>query len=111
MAIIASKNGGGDFELPPADQYAAVCYRVIDYGTQQTEWQGAVKHKRLILISWELDCKMSDDRPFTVSKRYTLSLHEKADLRKDLESWRGRPFTIEEEEGFDVSKLIGAPCL
>lgn len=111
MAIIASNNGGGDFELAPADQHAAVCYRVIDLGTQQSEWQGTVKHKRLITISWELDAKMSDERPFTIHKRYTLSLSEKSALRPDLEAWRGRPFTIEEEEGFDVAKLIGAPCL
>lgn len=111
MAIIASKNGESDFELVPADQYAATCYRVLDLGTQQTEFEGAIKHAHKITISWELDCKMSDDRPFSIHKRYTLSLHEKATLRKDLESWRGRPFTIEEEEGFDVAKLIGAPCL
>ena len=33
--------------------------------------------------------QMSDGRPFTISKRYTWSTHEKATLRKDLEAWRG----------------------
>lgn len=111
MAIIASKNGESDFELVPADSYAAVCYRVLDLGTQQTEFDGVIKHARKIMVSWELDCKMADGRPFSIHKRYTLSLHDKATLRHDLEAWRGRPFTIEEEEGFDVAKLIGAPCL
>jgi hypothetical protein len=51
------------------------------------------------------------DLPRGISKRYTLSLNEKASLRKDLQSWRGRPFTSAELAGFDVSKLIGANCL
>jgi hypothetical protein len=50
-------------------------------------------------------------KPFMVSKFYTLSLNEKASLRKDLQSWRGKPFTEEELKGFDVEKLIGANCL
>jgi hypothetical protein len=47
----------------------------------------------------------------TISKSYTVSLHEKAGLRKDLAAWRGRDFTDEEAEAFDVSKLIGAYCM
>ena len=54
---------------------------------------------------------MSDGRPFAISKRYTLSTHTKSTLRKDLESWRGRAFTPEEEEAFDVANVCGAYCL
>lgn len=111
MAIIAKENSGGSFELIPADQYAAVCYRVIDLGTQKTDYQGVIGHKRQIMISWELDAKMEDGRPFAISKWYTLSLSEKSSLRPDLESWRGKAFTSEELEGFDISKLLKAPCL
>jgi len=46
----------------------------------------------------------------TISKFYTLSLHEKSNLGKDLTSWRGRPFTETEKQGFDVRNLIGVPC-
>jgi hypothetical protein len=53
---------------------------------------------------------MDDGRPFIVQKRYTASLNEKATLRKELESWRGRPFTQEELDAFDLDKLIGANC-
>jgi hypothetical protein len=31
-------------------------------------------------------------------------------LRKDLESWRGKKFTEEELEGFDVKNVLGKPC-
>jgi hypothetical protein len=51
------------------------------------------------------------EMPLTISKSYTVSLHEKAGLRRDLAAWRGRDFTDEEAKGFDVSKLIGAYCM
>ena len=47
----------------------------------------------------------------TISKSYTVSLHEKANLRKELAAWRGRDFTEEEAKAFDVSKLVGAYCM
>jgi hypothetical protein len=45
-----------------------------------------------------------------VSKFYTLSLSDKANLRKDLESWRGKQFTDAELEGFELKNLVGANC-
>jgi hypothetical protein len=38
-------------------------------------------------------------------------LHEKASLRRDLESWRGRAFTDKELEGFDLENLLLKGCL
>ena len=105
---------GKDFELPPTGTHPAICYRIIDMGTQQVEFQGAVKYQRKVLISWELAHeKMADGRPFTISKKYTWSTHEKAALRKDLESWRGRKFGAEDFGlgGFSMKKLLGVPAL
>jgi len=54
----------------------------------------------------------AEDRPpYTVSSRYTASLHEKSRLRADLQSWRGRAFSAEELAAFDLEKLIGVGCL
>lgn len=50
-------------------------------------------------------------QPFLVSKDYTLSFNDKATLKKDLESWRGKPFTPEELFQFDERKVVGAPCM
>lgn len=112
MPIIASNKGSAEFELVPPGQYSAICYRVVDLGTQeQKDNVGKISHKRKIIISWEIDQRMSEGRRFSQHERYTLSLHEMSNLRPMLESWRGKPFTPEEEEKFDVSKLIGAPCL
>jgi hypothetical protein len=102
------------YELPPAGTQLATCYRVIDLGTQETTYLGQSKRQHKVLLSWELpDEKMADGRPFTISQRYTWSMSEKASLRKDLESWRGVPFTERDfgKSGFDVKNIIGKSCL
>jgi hypothetical protein len=107
-------NNDTQFSPPPAGTHVAVCYRVIDLGTQQVEWQGSIKHQRKVLISWELsEEKMEDGRPFTVGQRYTLSSHEKSRLRKDLEAWRGKKFSDEDfgPGGFDIKNIIGKACM
>jgi hypothetical protein len=50
------------------------------------------------------------EQPFVISKEFTLSMAEKANLRAFLTSWRGKPFTAEEAMAFDVTKLLGVPC-
>lgn len=54
---------------------------------------------------------MDDDRPFSVSKRYTFSSNKKAIFRKDLENWRAKPFTDEELGSFEIDKLVGAVAM
>lgn len=110
MAIIA-KAGGGNFVPCPPGQHAAVCCDVVDMGLLEVNWGGKVKKQHKIRIVWQIEEVMPDNRPYIAQKRYTLSLHKKAGLRADLEAWRGRPFTDEELQGFDVETVIGAPCL
>jgi hypothetical protein len=50
-------------------------------------------------------------QPYVFSKDFTLSMYEKANLRKVLESWRGKAFTNEQAESFDITALVGKPCL
>jgi hypothetical protein len=105
---------GSNFTPAPAGAHRAVCIGFIDLGTQKVEYQGQASHKRLIRIRWELaDEFMDDGKPFTISKRYTWSMSDKATLRKDLESWRGKPFEKADfgPSGFDTKKLLGVPCL
>lgn len=113
MAIVASKTAGADFELPEPGAYPARCFRVIDLGSHMVEFQGTKKTRREIRLYWELlgDERMDDGRPFSVSKKYTLSLDDRATLRRDLEAWRRKPFSEGELAAFDVAKLAGAPCL
>jgi len=117
MALMAKKPEGGNFDPVTQGLHQAVCYALYDLGTQFQEKFGKSVHK--VLIGWEIPGERIEvDRdgtklnlPRAISKQYTLSLHEKANLRKDLESWRGRAFTEEEVEGFDLKKLLGANCM
>lgn len=112
MTLVLPKETGGDFERVPAGTFVAVCYRIIDLGTQQGEWQGKPKLSHKVMFSWEFpEEKMSDGRPFTIHQRYTLSASQKAKLRQDLESWRGVPFTDDDFGAFDLGNVLGKACL
>ena len=116
--IIASAGNTTEFELVPAGVYLARCYKMIDIGTQQVASKKfGTKEIRQVILSWELlqdddggKVAMEDGRPFSISKTYTLSMNSKANLRKDLDSWRGVPFKDEEAEGFDITKLLDKFC-
>lgn len=122
MGFIAADSGGGNFKRVPAGMYVARCYSLIDLGTQTTNGQYGEKQQHKIRIGFELFGEDEEGQPLTVevdgkvmpmtiNKSYTVSLHEKASLRKDLAAWRGRDFTEEEAKAFDVSKLAGAYCM
>jgi hypothetical protein len=112
MAIIAKSSGEGQsFEPAPAGMHQAVCVDVVDLGVLDETWQGKTKRQHKVNLAWQIAELRDDGKPFLVFKRYTLSLHEKAGLRKDLESWRGKKFTRDEEMGFDLETVLGANCL
>jgi hypothetical protein len=119
MALIAQSSGGKEFKPVPQGAHVGRCYRVIDLGTQTSEFQGKKRVARKVLLAWELfgededgQALLTDDgRPLSITKRYTLSLSEKASLRADLEAWRGRAFTEDELAGFDLHHLLGVYAL
>ena len=111
LTVNAGNGGGGDFENCPAGSFAARCYQIIDLGHQTFEWKGEAKVAPKVRITWELNEMMSDGRPFSISREYTASIGDKANLRKDLEAWRGRPFSAEELRNFSLENVLGAPCL
>jgi hypothetical protein len=119
---LKAKATGGDFKPIPEGVYVSTCYAVIDLGTHVSDKfkdkLGQFKAQRKVLFQWEVPEERIDvDRdgktinlPRAISRKYTLSLHEKAELRKMLEAWRGKAFTAEELEGFDVKAVLGASC-
>lgn len=110
MAIMATAGDSKAYTPAPAGVHQAVCVDVIDKGVQPNQFKPGTTQRK-IDIAWQLDEKRDDGKKIVAYKRYTLSLNEKATLRKDLESWRGRAFTRDEEMGFDVEQILGANCL
>lgn len=108
---IYAKAPANTFIPAPPGAHAAVCVDVVDLGDLEVSFGGKNKRQHKIRIVWQIEEVMADNRPFIVQRRYTNSLHEKASLRKDLESWRGRAFTDQELEGFDLENLLNVGCL
>lgn len=110
VMLSASESSGGNFQPVSAGTHAARCVQVIDLGTQYSEYYK--NWKRKILLGWEIPEEKDDDgTPRLIWKRYTASLHENAVLRQHLANWRGRDFTPEELDGFNLSSVLRAPCL
>ena len=107
MAIIATAGDSKTFSPAPAGVHQGVCVDVVDMGVLEVKWKDEVKRQHKVRLVWQIDEPMDSGEMFIVQKRYTKSLHEKANLRKELEGWRGKAFTEEELKGFDLEKLIG----
>jgi hypothetical protein len=114
--MILKETGNKDFESTPIGSHIARCIKFIDLGTQKSEYEGKVSTRRQVIITWELPNELMSHgeyagKPFAISKFYTASLGEKANLRKDLENWRGRAFSNDELNGFDSANIVGKPCM
>jgi hypothetical protein len=116
MATYASDSGGGkDFDPVPEGSHLAVCDMFVDLGLQDTNF--GTKHK--IYLRWQIPSlrmtwtkdDVEHEGPMAIGSKFTLSLHEKATLRQILQSWRGKAFTPEELKKFDVTTILGKPCL
>lgn len=107
--LIAKDSDGKNFAK--AGTHIARCVQVIDIGTQYSDYYENSKHK--VVIGWELpeEIDPNDESPTLVWKRYTVSLDQRARLRQDLESWRGRAFTREELKGFNLALILDKPCM
>jgi len=115
--MINATNQSKPKELIPSGNYVARCFSMIHIGTVTEEIKGEAKRLNKVRIAWELPTELriiegKDEKyPMVISKEYTLSMHIKSNLRHDLESWRGQSFTEKQAECFDISKLLGVPCM
>jgi len=95
-----------------AGVYTAVCTMVIDLGIQYNQTFNKSNHQ--VKILWDVVGETveinGETLPRQISKDFTVSLDERSTLRKMLQSWRGKPFTAEELQGFELKKLLGASC-
>lgn len=118
MPIVAKK--GEDRKPVDAGVYQAVCTAVIDLGTQQPR-NPKYRARQEVLFIWEL-CderveyeKDGEKHSFMRTVRATYPLYfggsKPSKLRSMLESWRSRPFTAEELDGFDLKNVLGVNCL
>jgi hypothetical protein len=112
MGLIAKNVSGEDFQPCPIGNHIAICTGVVSVGKHENNFQPEKTPKNEVVIMWTLpNATREDGFPFVLTKTYTLSLHEKASLRKDLNAWRGKAFTEEELEGFNLLNILEKPCM
>lgn len=111
-----SSGEGGERETVPEGVFDARCYQIIDLGVQETPFtddDGMKINQPKVMFGWEIleaGTRREDGKPFTISQEYTNSIGDKANLRKVLESWRGKKFTPEELKSFSLPTVLGAYC-
>ena len=113
MGSIAREKAS-DFKPLNKGIHLAICDAVVDIGLQETSWG----NKEHVWLRFEVPAERIQyvrdgeeiDEPQIIWTRYSKNLHKKSNLRKDLESWRGKAFTKEELVGFDLFNLAGKPC-
>lgn len=115
MSLVAKSEGSSNFIPVPTGMHLARCYRIIDLGTQKSEYMGKERQLHKMMLQFEVHGEDLEGNPtttpkgdpMTVSKNYTVTLSEKSNLRKDLQTWRGRDFTPDELRGFELKNVLG----
>lgn len=97
------------FENAPSGSHLAICYGVIDLGTQlfkSQQWGDETANG--ILLQFELPHEvMQDGRPFMINKKLKLKAGKNSGYRKFIEAWRGIPFSDADFGKFDTAKVLG----
>ena len=118
MALNFPVKGGGDFKGLPSGSYIALCDMVVFLGLQpgsglypDPKYQVYIRFQvPAERVQFEKDGKKQEG-PAVIGQAFTASMHKKARVRAILESWRGKAFTDEEAAVFDVSGVLGKPCM
>ncbi len=102
--------------LPPEGQTLGLCFAIIDLGTQVTSYPGKPPGKaHQLQMSWELPKYRavfnaeSGEQVMALFQTYTFSLNEKANFRKMIDSWVGKPVKALSDE--TMQKFLGKPCM
>lgn len=110
MSPLYARKTSATFDPAPIGPQHAICCDVVDLGMVHSEKYDKTQHK--CELRWQSENIIEKSgKPYLIIKRYTLSMHEKARLRVDIESWLGRTLTDEEASEFDVESLLDKVAL
>lgn len=112
-AVIA-KNNDAKFIPHPDGQFVAQCVDVIDLGEKVADFPNTPKYlAHVCAIVFRTGATNEDTgEVIDIAREFTVSMGEKSNMRKFLESWRGKAYTTEEADaGVPVDKLCGNHAL
>jgi len=108
--VTARAEADKSFTPHPEGSYPMVCVDVVNYGETVSVFDGHVKIQPKVGLFFQSGERNEDGQLHTVAMEFTLSMFEKANLRKFLEMWRGNPKTDgQAEAGEPIDKLEGHP--
>lgn len=101
------------FPIHEPGTFYGQCVDVIDMGTNAEAFGSQPPElKQKVALSF-FTGHDEEGRPRFISQEYTFSAGKKANLRKLLESWRGKPFSDEEikKTGYPMDRLEGLKAM
>ena len=111
------KQAESTFVPVPAGAHPARCYSMVSLGTQ-TPNNPQYKSSFQVVLSFELPTELmefnGEKKPMVQScflNAYLGRASKPSKTHLFLVAWRGRAFTEAELEKFDLSTVVGAPCL
>lgn len=108
MAVTALKKEKKVRELLPADNYMARCHKIVHIGTTEFEKNGNKYELNKAVLFFEI---IGAEVPFVIDHEIVLNTAKDTPFRKMLNTWRGVDLTDEEAEAFEVTALLGVPCM
>jgi hypothetical protein len=108
-SLIAKGDGGTTYKPHPDGWARIILADIHDEGMREYEYMGNKGKRREVRFVWQSEVLNEETgEPLEHSEWFTLSLSEKANLRKRLEAWSGKSLTDEQvENGVDIMKLVG----
>lgn len=107
---ILARGADSKFKPHPEGQFIGQCVDTIDLGEKVSDFPGETPYLMqvcaLVFRTGERNEETGDY--IDVHREFTVSMGERANLRKFLEQWRGRPYTPDQiEAGVPLDKLTG----
>ncbi len=112
--VITAKGSDKKFTPHNEGQFVGVCVDTIDLGDNVETFAGQppkLAHKcAIVFLTGERN--ESNGEYIDIAREFSVSMNEKASLRKFLEQWRGKAYTPEQvEAGVPLHKLTNQPGL
>lgn len=107
---VTAKGSDKKFQSHPQGQFAGQCVDVIALGEKVVTYPGTPDY---LASKCAIVFRTGEKNPDTgdlidIAQEFTVSMGDKANLRKFLESWRGKPYTASQlDEGVPLHKLTG----
>ena len=107
---ITARGSESKFKPHPTGQYVGQCVDTIDLGEKLQDYADSKPYlaQTCALVFRTGERNEETGEYIDLAREFTVSMGDKANLRKFLEQWRGKPYTKEQiEEGVPLDRLTG----